>query len=128
MSRQLSRRRLLAGTGTALAAGAVPAVAGARSDEQSSTTTDPPAVRWDKLYDTRANQRVSAVVENDGTYAALGRTSDEEGENRTGWLFAVDGKSGDGLWSRDIELEETDSEYTFSGLVPAGDEIGRAHV
>jgi len=121
MSKQITRRRLLASAGglAGLAlggtAGAVPPVANA----------DELPVRWSRTYaPNRINGAVSAL-ERDGQYVVLGTTGAESTQT-SGWLYGVDATSGAGQWQTTVENTDLDRQPRFQTLVDAPDGDGFA--
>lgn len=124
MVRKPSRRRLLASTGLLLSAGAVPAVGAARPGSSAESTTTPtggsgpPPVRWNRLYSAGENSRAKSLFEADGQYVAFGTT--RSGRRTRPWLFGVDATTGQGTWSRTLQLNaesETTRQYVAATSV-----------
>lgn len=103
MPRDVTRRRLLASTGLAVAAGTAVASAGAASPPNRSTA-DPPQLRWTETYDVSAEDAVTAGTTTDGgLVVGTGTTAGDDGT--VPWVFAAD-SDGRGQWERALPAGE----------------------
>jgi hypothetical protein len=120
MSKQITRRRLLASAG-GLAGLALGATAGAVPAAAASADELP--LRWNRTYaPNRINGAVSAI-ERDGQYVVLGTTG-QEATQTSGWLYGVDAASGAGQWQTTVENSEIDRQPRFQTHVDAPDGDG----
>jgi hypothetical protein len=111
MTRQFSRRRLLASTGLALTGGATTARVSAETTAtrvgadrperlRGRSTLDPPQLRWTEVFDVSDTDSVTAAATTDeGLLVGTGTTASDEGE--APWVFAVDGQ-GRGQWQHPL--------------------------
>jgi len=102
MEREPSRRRVLASTGLALAAGTTVARVGAdRPDAlRNRSAVDPPRLRWTEVFDVSAEDRVTAAATtDDGLLVGTGTTAGDEGT--VPWVFGVDSQ-GRGQWQHPL--------------------------
>ena len=103
MTRNLSRRRVLASTGLALAAGATVARAGADRPDSNRPTLDPPPLRWTQVYDVSEQDAVTAATTTDDLVVGVGSTAGDDGA--VPWVFAVD-RHGRGQWQQPLTAGE----------------------
>jgi len=103
MTRDVSRRRVLASTGLALTAGATVGRVGADRPERSSSNIDPPPLRWTEVYDVSDEDGVTAVTTTGDLVVGVGRTAGEDGT--VPWVFAVD-RHGRGQWQQPLPAGE----------------------
>lgn len=122
MSKQLTRRRLLASVG-GLAGLALGGTAGAVPSRADSADELP--VRWNRTYAPNSVNSAVTALERDDQYVALGGTGSQVGET-TGWLFGIDATTGEGQWQTRLENPDLDSQPGFSAAVPAVDGDGLA--
>jgi len=97
-----SRRRVLASTGLALAAGAAVGRVGADRSERprNRSTAGQPPLRWTEVFDVSDTDSVTAAATtDDGLLVGTGETAGEEGT--VPWVFGVDAQ-GDGQWQHSI--------------------------
>jgi len=102
MIREPSRRRVLASTGLALAAGTTVARVGADRPDglQNRPVVDPPRLRWTEVFDVSAEDSVTAAATtDDGLLVGTGTTAGEEG--MVPWVFGVD-RQGRGQWQHPL--------------------------
>lgn len=124
MSKQITRRRLLASAG-GLAGLALGGTAGAVPAHAAASSADELPVRWSRTYaPNRINGAVSAL-ERDGQYVVLGTTGDES-TRTSGWLYGVDATSGAGQWQTTVENSDLDRQPRFQAHVEAPDGDGFA--
>jgi len=122
MSKQLTRRRLLASVGgvAGLAlggtAGAVPALA-------DRSAADELPLRWDRTYASNTYNSAVSLLEREDEYVALGAT----GSQRTqldGWLFGVDATTGEGQWQTPLANSDLDGQPSFRQFAESSDGDG----
>jgi len=121
MSKQLTRRRLLASVG-GIAGLALGGTAGASPGLADRSTADELPLRWNRTYaPNRYNQTVS-LLERDDQYVVLGATGGQPTQ-LSGWLFGVDATTGEGQWQTPLENPDLDGQPSFRQFdeTPDGD-------
>jgi PGF-CTERM protein len=121
MERDLSRRRLLASTALLASGTALAGTAEADSGERPTAGELP--VRYSRTYGEKPVNTALSLAERDGRYVVLGATG-SDAQSTEGWLFAVDGESGDGQWQRTVTNDDLDTQPSFRALAPATDGDG----
>jgi len=117
MTRDLSRRQLLASGGTLFAGGVLASAAGASGTDADSPAVDPPPVRWTDTYDRAATDTVQDALRTaDGNYVVAGQSGDST-EAVQPWVFSIDERGGR-RWQRPVETDEVAG---FNTVVEAGD-------
>jgi len=122
MSKQLTRRRLLASVG-GLAGLALGGTAGAVPGLADRSTADELSLRWNRTYAPNTYNSAVSLLERDGEYVALGAT----GNQRTqldGWLFGVDATTGEGQWQSTLENPDLDGQPSFRQFDDSSDGDG----
>jgi PGF-CTERM protein len=124
MSKQLTRRRLLASVG-GLAGLALGGTAGAVPGLADRSTADELPLRWNRTYAPGTYNSAVSLLERDGEYVALGATGDQRTQ-LGGWLFGVDATTGEGQWQVTLENSDLDGQPSFRQLDEAADGDGFA--
>ncbi|WP_415379062.1 PGF-CTERM sorting domain-containing protein [Halosimplex sp. TS25] len=115
MTRDLSRRSLLASGGALFAGSAVAAGVGAADAHESAT--DPPPLRWSNTYDGATADAVQGALRTaDGNYVVVGQ-SGEGTDSVAPWAFAID-ERGRRRWQRRVD---TDDVAGFNAVVETDD-------
>jgi len=123
MSKQLTRRRLLASVG-GVAGLALGGTAGAVPGLADSSTADELPLRWNRTYAPNTYNSAVSLLERDDEYVVLGATGSQRTEIG-GWLYGVDATTGEGQWQTTLANPDLDGQASFQQFTEssAGDGV-----